>query len=224
MTITVVGTNANSAEAFALFSGTFGKITSKQEWIAKHNLYEHFTMCFQFAIKLSLDEFIIGEAFEGEELENQLLEFNNSWFMTSNQLQKKQQQNVVKQPMTVVSNRVQPITLSMSTGQVLSMQHGSNPSIKSIFVLSKTKRDNKSFEYTTRQLDFKAEQPFYIGKINEEAVRAIWTSLSMEMLYFTSDDDERYSIQAHPLLLRNLTIHAAEPPLGYPLYAMRKLV
>jgi hypothetical protein len=38
------------------------------------------------------------------------------------------------------------------------------------------------------------------------------------MLYFANDDDERYSIQAHPLLLRNMTVQAADPPLGYPLF------
>jgi hypothetical protein len=33
--------------------------------------------------------------------------------------------------------------------------------------------------------------------------------------YLTNDDDERYSIQANPQLLRNMTLQAAAPPLGY---------
>jgi len=33
-----------------------------------------------------------------------------------------------------------------------------------------------------------------------------------------NDDEERYSIQAHKVLLRNLTVQAADPPLGYPIY------
>lgn len=59
----------------------------------------------------------------------------------------------------------------------------------------------------------------YVGSLNAEVVRALWASISLEMLYFTNDDEERYSIQAHPVILRNLTVQAADPPLGYPIYA-----
>ncbi|KAG1671727.1 Pecanex-like protein 4 [Nymphon striatum] len=62
------------------------------------------------------------------------------------------------------------------------------------------------------------EMPVHIGKLNSEMVRAIWATLNLELLYFTNDDEERYSIQAHPVILRNLTVQAADPPLGYPLY------
>ncbi|KAH6570697.1 hypothetical protein BASA62_004207 [Batrachochytrium salamandrivorans] len=57
-----------------------------------------------------------------------------------------------------------------------------------------------------------------LGIINGEAVRGIWSNLVFELLYLTNDDDERYSIQAHELLLRNLTVQAAPPPFGYPLW------
>ncbi|XP_071482865.1 pecanex-like protein 4 [Diadema antillarum] len=63
----------------------------------------------------------------------------------------------------------------------------------------------------------------HIGKLNSEVVRSLWSSLSLELLYFTNDDEERYSIQAHPVVLRNLTIQAADPPLGYPIYASQPL-
>ena len=46
-----------------------------------------------------------------------------------------------------------------------------------------------------------------------------WANLSLELLYFTNDDEERYSIQAHPTILRNLTVQAADPPLGYPIFS-----
>ncbi|XP_022086060.1 pecanex-like protein 4 [Acanthaster planci] len=59
----------------------------------------------------------------------------------------------------------------------------------------------------------------HIGRLNAEVVRSLWASLNLELLYFTNDDEERYSIQAHPTVLRNLTIQAADPPLGYPIYA-----
>lgn len=59
----------------------------------------------------------------------------------------------------------------------------------------------------------------YIGALNSEAVRGQWSSLAFELLYLTNDDEERYSIQAHPVLLRNVTMQAAEPPLGYAVYS-----
>ncbi|XP_066485766.1 pecanex-like protein 4 isoform X2 [Tiliqua scincoides] len=62
-----------------------------------------------------------------------------------------------------------------------------------------------------------------VGKLNGEAVRGQWANLSWELLYATNDDEERYSIQAHPVLLRNLTIQAADPPLGYPVYSSEPL-
>lgn len=72
--------------------------------------------------------------------------------------------------------------------------------------------------YTGRVLTLQ-EQLVQIGKLNAEAVRGQWANLSWELLYATNDDEERYSIQAHPVLLRNLTVQAADPPLGYPIYS-----
>lgn len=212
----VVGETANSTDAFNLFSGKFGKITSKQEWIVTHQIYDYALQVFQYAIKLCIDQLVMGEELSLEELDKQLEEFYSSWFMTTNQQQQHQQLPVEK------GNTKQKVYPTNMLSHILSSRE-SQVSVKHIFILCKTKRDNKTFEYRTRQLDWKPNQPFYIGKLNEEAVRSIWQSLSVEMLYFTSDDDERYSIQAHPLLLRNLTIHAAEPPLGYPLYSTRNL-
>jgi hypothetical protein len=61
----------------------------------------------------------------------------------------------------------------------------------------------------------------HVGKLNKAAVEGQWSSLHFELLYLANDDDERYSIQAHPILLRNLTVQAADPPLGYPIYNKR---
>ncbi|KAG8449384.1 hypothetical protein GDO86_016146 [Hymenochirus boettgeri] len=72
--------------------------------------------------------------------------------------------------------------------------------------------------YTGRVLTLQ-EQLVQIGRLNAEAVRGQWANLSWELLYATNDDEERYSIQAHPILLRNLTVQAADPPLGYPIYS-----
>lgn len=76
--------------------------------------------------------------------------------------------------------------------------------------------------YTSRVLMLQ-ELSVHIGKLNAEAVRGQWANLSWELLYVTNDDEERYSIQAHPLLLRNLTVQAADPPLGYPIFSSKPL-
>ncbi|XP_075470930.1 pecanex-like protein 4 [Ascaphus truei] len=76
--------------------------------------------------------------------------------------------------------------------------------------------------YTGRVLTLQ-EQLVQVGKLNAEAVRGQWANLSWELLYATNDDEERYSIQAHPVLLRNLTVQAADPPLGYPIYSSTSL-
>ncbi|XP_044520809.1 pecanex-like protein 4 [Gracilinanus agilis] len=76
--------------------------------------------------------------------------------------------------------------------------------------------------YTGRILTLQ-ELLVQVGKLNAEAVRGQWANLSWELLYATNDDEERYSIQAHPVLLRNLTVQAADPPLGYPVYSSTPL-
>ncbi len=55
-------------------------------------------------------------------------------------------------------------------------------------------------------------------KMNSAAVAGIWASISTDLFYFTSDDDERYNMQANTRLLKNLTIQAATTPIGYPLH------
>ncbi|EDQ90959.1 uncharacterized protein MONBRDRAFT_36307 [Monosiga brevicollis MX1] len=56
-------------------------------------------------------------------------------------------------------------------------------------------------------------------RLNAEAVRGQWANMALELLFLTNDDEERYSIQAHRSLLRNLTLQSAEPPLGYPVFS-----
>ncbi|XP_076841735.1 pecanex-like protein 4 isoform X2 [Brachyhypopomus gauderio] len=78
--------------------------------------------------------------------------------------------------------------------------------------------DHTMGTYTGRVLSLQ-EHLVQVGVLNEEGVRGQWANLSWELLYATNDDEERYSIQAHPVLLRNLTVQAADPPLGYPIYS-----
>ena len=76
---------------------------------------------------------------------------------------------------------------------------------------------NSNKMYSCRTLTL-SELPMYLGQLNTACVRAIWSALSVELLYLTNDDEERYSIQAHPNLLRNVVTQAADVPLGYPIY------
>ncbi len=72
--------------------------------------------------------------------------------------------------------------------------------------------------YQSRVLTLQ-DVPVYVSSLHTEAVHAQWANLNLELLYLTNDDEERYSIQAHSTLLRNLHVQAADPPLGYPVYA-----
>ncbi|XP_077523608.1 pecanex-like protein 4 [Amblyomma americanum] len=63
-----------------------------------------------------------------------------------------------------------------------------------------------------------------LGSLRAQVVQAVWASLSLELLYLANDDDERYSIQADPVLLRNLIVQAADPPLGYCVYSSGPIV
>ena len=60
-----------------------------------------------------------------------------------------------------------------------------------------------------------------VARLNPETARGLWASLNLELLYLTNDDDERYSIQAEERMMRNLTVQAADPPLGYAAFASR---
>ncbi len=72
--------------------------------------------------------------------------------------------------------------------------------------------------YTAHVLSLQDEL-LHLGALNRAALESIWTDLALELVYLTNDDEERYSIQAHSHLLRNLSIQTAEPPLGYSVYA-----
>uniref|UniRef100_A0A8C2F4X7 Pecanex-like protein n=1 Tax=Cyprinus carpio TaxID=7962 RepID=A0A8C2F4X7_CYPCA len=78
--------------------------------------------------------------------------------------------------------------------------------------------DHTMGTYTSCVLSLQ-ENLVQVGVLNEEGVRGQWANLSWELLYATNDDEERYSIQAHPVMLRNLTVQAADPHLGYPIYS-----
>jgi hypothetical protein len=49
-------------------------------------------------------------------------------------------------------------------------------------------------------------------------LEGVWTGMGVELLYFSNDDDERYSIQANEYCMRNSAVQAAAPPFGYAAY------
>ena len=60
---------------------------------------------------------------------------------------------------------------------------------------------------------------FSVFEFRREVSRSIWANLNMELNYYTNANDERFSIQAEKDILRNLLVHLAEIPLGYPVCA-----
>ncbi|XP_053374492.1 pecanex-like protein 4 isoform X2 [Mercenaria mercenaria] len=82
--------------------------------------------------------------------------------------------------------------------------------------------NNTQNTYSSRTLTLQS-MDVSIGRLNPEVVRGQWANLALELLYMTNDDEERYSIQAHPVILRNLTVQAADPPLGYPIYSSKPI-
>ncbi|KAJ3411271.1 Pecanex-like protein 4 [Chytridiales sp. JEL 0842] len=78
--------------------------------------------------------------------------------------------------------------------------------------------NNQRGTFSVRMLRWGPGRKVEIGRLNAECVKGIWANLNYELLYITNDDDERYSIQAQTLLLRNMSIQAADPPLGYPVW------
>ncbi|CAG2109721.1 unnamed protein product [Medioppia subpectinata] len=64
----------------------------------------------------------------------------------------------------------------------------------------------------------------HLCSLNRAVIEAIWSSLSLELLYLTNDDDERFSIQANPVILRNLTVQAANAPIGYPVFVSQPIL
>jgi len=58
----------------------------------------------------------------------------------------------------------------------------------------------------------------FVFKVDETILKSVWNNLRLELIYATNNDDERYSIQTHPNLMRNLWVEACEEPFGYPSY------
>ena len=83
---------------------------------------------------------------------------------------------------------------------------------KKMFTVAKA--SNEANKYTSLTLEM-SKMTLKLCTLSPTAIRSMWSSLSMELFYAANDDDESFLRQAHPQLLRNLTVQTAEPPLGY---------
>lgn len=63
------------------------------------------------------------------------------------------------------------------------------------------------------------DEVVHVGSLSSPTLEGIWANMNFELLYLTNDDEERYSIQAHPYLLRNISSQMSEPPLGSCVYS-----
>lgn len=118
-----------------------------------------------------------------------------------------------------LKDTLQSVTSTYSIGsQVSDHSIVASPETTTYFTLEQEKQSLGNPQYKAKYMK-RDKVDFYVGTLNGEAVRSIWSNLQQELFYFTNDDDERLSIQALPTLLRNIAISAAEPPLGYPIYS-----
>lgn len=114
-----------------------------------------------------------------------------------------------------IAQQLQEVEKSCYIGVQGSAEWNAHIDAKTPNLLSLTHGSAQAMSAT--HLSLQPEQ-LQIALFNFASIQGIWSSLSLELLYFTSDDDERYSIQAHKSVLRNLIVQSANPPLGYPVF------
>lgn len=101
----------------------------------------------------------------------------------------------------------------MGNDQDVSWQEKMVAEVPNLF--SMMKKDNS---YHSVLLTLQHDLQVQVGELNSECVLGQQAWLAYELLYLTNDDDERYSIQANPRILSNLTAQSSDAPLGYPVY------
>nr|KAJ3422945.1 Pecanex-like protein 4 [Polyrhizophydium stewartii] len=169
----------------------------------------------RYAVKLVYEEAVEGEVADFAELESKLDEFVSDWVVTMDPAQ---------------------ALPSDPTAPAQAWRDGMNLGKPHFFALFKQApasgasagaaarigggpaATRESSPISVRILNKQDGCVVRLGIVNGEAVRGIWANLVFELLYLTNDDDERYSIQAHEILLRNLTVQTAPPPFGYPIW------
>lgn len=147
-------------------------------------------------MKLLYDEVALGEALTEDELCEYLNEYDRDWFIGGEDNHKWKQ--------AILDEKL----------HLFSMDYRQDEVSGKYFCLNCCSFQNS---YTAHILSLQDEIINFV-QINPWALRGVWSNLSWELQYLTNDDEERYSIQAHSRLLRNIFTQTAEIPLGYHIY------
>ncbi|KAJ3223845.1 hypothetical protein HK099_000616 [Clydaea vesicula] len=163
-----------------------------KDWLKKHLILWKFSLkAFRYTTKIVYEQFVLNDLNNYEDVLAKIEDCDRNWLIT------------------VELN-------SLSGKESRDLHENFLKKHLSVYMLGQKKEDKslffRIFKITKTQ--------GYVGELNGEVIKSIWANLNFELLYLANDDDERYSIQAHELLLRNLITQAADPPLGYPVYTV----
>ena len=154
-------------------------------------------------MKLMYDEGCLGEVESWDELADYLEEYEQKWCIT--------RETEEAWRTSVLSNTPHLFSIGHDAEKVIIIANNIIYNTMEYFLPLQN-------VHTAHVLSLQ-DEVVHIGTLNPAALQSIWTDLAIELFYLTNDDEERYSIQAHTNLLRNLSIQTAEPPLGYSIYS-----
>ncbi|KAK3867388.1 hypothetical protein Pcinc_027147 [Petrolisthes cinctipes] len=218
------------SQVYRTFTGHLSWSTAIEWLAARPRLYEFALQAYRIGVKLALDHTLIGGMTGWAELQAALDDYTHNWYLgpdtdtppTPAPADRPLLSSTPPRPLlsSVPSHPVlSPSLLYDDTGKPITWPEAVRMEIPNLFSLGY----NVVKGVHTSHLLSLGDAGVWVGRLGGEAVRGLWASLVAELLYLTNDDDERYSIQAHPVLLRNLTIQAADPPLGYPIFSSSPL-
>ncbi|XP_050739009.1 pecanex-like protein 4 [Eriocheir sinensis] len=201
------------SQVYKTFSGEVPWSPHLDWLVSKPVLYNLVLMAYRIGVKLSLDHTLIGGITGWAELHSHMEDYTRNWYLGPDVRVPEPSPNAPRTPQGLHGKALEYKESGLwgpqSWTEAVSME------VPNLFALG---HNAVKGVYTSHLLTL-GEAEVRVGRLGGETVRALWASLVAELLYLTNDDDERYSIQAHPGLLRNLTIQAADPPLGYPIFS-----
>ncbi|XP_047499050.1 pecanex-like protein 4 [Penaeus chinensis] len=195
-------------QVYKTFSGEIPWSMALDWLLTKDLLYELVLRAYRVGVKLALDHTLIGGITGWAELLASLDDYCCNWYLGPD----------IKSTSEAPANPRGTASYMRSDAELAKPKSWSEAVKKEVPNLFSLGYNAVKGVFTSHLLSLgKAE--IAVGRLGAETVRGLWASLMMELLYLTNDDDERYSIQAQPGLLRNLTVQAADPPLGYPIFS-----
>ncbi|KAG7168229.1 Pecanex-like protein 4-like [Homarus americanus] len=211
----VLGTDIHAPSPSQVYKTFIGELSWSMalEWlINKQILYELVLHAYRVGVKLALDHILIGGMTGWAELLTIMEDYTHNWYLGPDS-----RVEVHTHPASRLSSDSPKgkAVHFLETRWPKSWMEAVRMETSNLFSLG---YNAVKGVYTSHLLTL-GEAEIAVGRLGSETVRGLWASLVAELLYLTNDDDERYSIQAQPGLLRNLTIQAADPPLGYPIFS-----